>query len=82
MFDAVSALGNVDGQPARRRLLVLVARVRAGLTHGGDDLVQRHVMVAVASERHSRGVGRVHCGDRVAFDAGRLYEADNDDVVA
>ena len=57
-----------------RRLLVLGHHVGAGLAHRLDDLVQAHVVGAVAAQRHARGVDGLHGGDRVALDARDLHQ--------
>src|SRR5689334_16958488 len=69
-----SALDDVDRQAAAGGLLVLVLHVRPGLPHGLDRLVQRHVVLAVAPDRHpGRGDG-LDRGDGVALDARDLYQ--------
>ena len=45
-----SALDEVHRQPAERRLLVFRLHVGAGLTHGRDDAVERHLVAAVAAQ--------------------------------
>src|SRR6516162_2584872 len=49
-----SAFDDVDGEAAAGGLLVLDRHVRAGVLHRLDDLVQGHVMRAVAAQRHPK----------------------------
>src|ERR1044072_4299692 len=46
-----SAFDDIDGQAARRRFLVFLAHVIAGLAHRLDTGVERHEMLAVALDR-------------------------------
>src|SRR5690606_27267450 len=69
-----STLDDVHRQPAARGFLVLVLHVAAGVAHGLDDLVERHLVLAVAAQRHARGVDRLHRAHRVALDAGDLHQ--------
>src|SRR5699024_10892283 len=67
-----SALDDVDGEAAERCLLVLRGHIRAGLAHPLDHLVEVDSMLAVAPQRHPRGVDGLARRDRIAFDAGDL----------
>src|SRR5690606_26845952 len=71
----VSALDDVDGEAAARGFLVLVAHVPAGVAHGLDDLVQRHLVLAVAAHGHAGGIDGLDRAHRVALDAGDLHRA-------
>src|SRR5699024_10118852 len=51
-----SALDDVDGEAAECCLLVLRGHIRAGLAHRLDHLVEADSMLAVAPQRHPRGV--------------------------
>ena len=61
--------------PAARSFLVLGLHVGARLAHGLDDLVQRHVVSAVAAHRHARHVDGLGGANRVSFDARYLHQA-------
>src|SRR5690348_2478643 len=61
-------LDDVDRQAAAGGLLVLVFHVRPGLPHGLDRLVQRHMVLAVAPDRHPGRGDRFDRGDGVALD--------------
>src|SRR4029079_6669225 len=65
---------DVDGETAAGRLLVFVFHVGAGGTHGANDLVQRHEVLAAALEGHAGGVDGLDGRHRVALDAGDLDE--------
>src|SRR5699024_7470298 len=64
-----SALDDVDGEAAERCLLVLRGHIRAGLAHRLDHLVEADSMLAVAPQRHPRGVDGLARRERIAFDA-------------
>src|SRR6478672_6968211 len=65
---------DVESETTAGGFLVFDAHVGAGLPHGLDRLVQRHVVLPVAGDGHpGRGDG-LDGGHRVAFDAGDLHE--------
>src|ERR1700761_9776456 len=70
-----SALNHVDGQAATRGFLVFVLHVAAGIAHGGNHLVQRDTMLAVALERHAAGIDGLDRAHGGALDAGNLNQA-------
>src|SRR5262245_30650050 len=61
------ALDEVDGETAACGLLVLDLHIRAGLPHGLDGLVERHVVLAVAAYGHPGRGDRLDRADRVAL---------------
>src|SRR3954471_20730700 len=69
-----SALGYRHGKPTARGLFVFREHVATGLAHRFDDAIERYAMFAVAAQRHSRCVDRLHRRHRAAFDARHLYE--------
>src|SRR4249919_196038 len=69
------ALDHVHGEPAARGFLVLFLHVAPGVAHGLDDLVERDPVLAVTTQRHARGVDRLHRTHRIALDAGNLHQA-------
>src|SRR5690606_32016146 len=71
---AASALDDVYRQAAARGFLVFVAHVAAGVAHGPDHLVQADLVLAVAAERHARGVDGLDRAHGVALDAGDLHQ--------
>src|SRR5699024_624609 len=70
----LSALDDVDGESAARRLLVLRLHIGSSLPHGLDRLIETHPVAAIAVHRQPRGVDRLDRGDRIAFDARHLDE--------
>src|SRR3546814_4302256 len=72
---ARSALDDVDRQAPARGFLVFVLHVAAGVAHGLDDLVQAHLVLAVAAQGHARGIDGLDRAHGVALDAGNLAQA-------
>src|SRR5206468_3164752 len=70
-----SAFHHVDREPAKRRFLVALVHVEAGLAHRLDHLVEADPMIAGAHHGEPRGLDRLDRADRVALDAGHLDEA-------
>jgi hypothetical protein len=69
---------NIDGQPAQRRLLVLVLHVVAGLAHRLDDLIEADEVM----EHHLGmtcdpigGLVQIPCIERNAFGANKAVAA-------
>src|ERR1700759_5334883 len=70
-----SALDEIHREPAERRLLVFRLHVGAGLAHGGDDLIERDFVAAVALEGERSGGDSLDGAESVALDTGDLHEA-------
>ena len=43
---------DTDGQATCGRLLVLAAHISTGFAHGGDDLIEGHMVDAIAPQGH------------------------------
>src|SRR5262249_14932282 len=73
-MSVTSAFGYVDREPALARFLVDHGHVVTGLPHRRDDLVERHLVRAVATHREPRRIDRLDGTHRISFDARDLHE--------